>query len=358
MAKPNKNIVFYLLSWLYGGITQFRNFLFDAKILSSTSFQLPIISIGNLAVGGTGKTPHTEFLLNILGKDWKTAVLSRGYKRQTKGYRLANKNDTAKTIGDEPFQIYSKFPNTAVAVAEKRVIGIENLLKEKPEIEVILLDDAYQHRHVKPGLSILLTEFNKLYSDDYMLPYGSLREWKSNNKRADIIIVTKCDEEINTTKRQEIEKKLNIKPHQQLFFSTFRYGKLYAGFENDNKQKTAELDAESHILLWTGIENPQPMWNFFQEYTSKITPMFFPDHHDFTEKEIEKIDEIFLNLPEKKLIITTEKDLSRLKSNEFLTENIRKNLFVLPLEVKILNNEHKVFTETIKDYVTKNSRNS
>lgn len=358
MAKPNKNIVFYLLSWLYGGITQFRNFLFDKKILQSTSFQLPIISIGNLAVGGTGKTPHTEFLLKILGEDRKTAVLSRGYKRQTKGYRLAGKNDTAKTIGDEPFQIYGKFPKTVVAVAEKRVIGIENLLKDKPEIEVILLDDAYQHRYVQPGLSILLTEFNKLYSDDHMLPYGSLREWPNNSKRADIIIVTKCDEEIDTVKKQEIEKRLNIRLHQQLFFSTFQYGKLYAGFENNNKQKTAELDAESHILLWTGIENPQPMLDYLQKQTNKITPMFFPDHHDFTEKEIEKIDEIFLNLPENKLIITTEKDLSRLKSNEFLTDNIRKNLFVLPLEIKILNNEHDVFTEKIKDYVTKNSRNS
>ncbi len=240
MAKPNKNIVFYILSLLYGGVMEFRNFLFDKKILPSKSFSLPIISIGNLAVGGTGKTPHTEFLLKILSSEWKTAVLSRGYKRETKGYRLARLSDTAKTIGDEPHQIYSKFPGTMVAVDENRVHGIESLLDEKQNVDVILLDDAYQHRYVKRGLSILLTEFSKLYSEDYMLPFGSLREWQSNSKRADIIIVTKCDSDFCAPNKRDFEKKLKIQPHQQLFFSAFEYGKLYAGFEDDNELETAE----------------------------------------------------------------------------------------------------------------------
>ncbi len=356
MAKPSKNIFYFLLSLLYGAITELRNLLFNWRILRSVSFELPVISIGNLAVGGTGKTPHTELLLKSLSEEWKTAVLSRGYKRETKGLRIAHLNDTAKTIGDEPFQIYSKFPHTMVAVDEKRVHGIRYIIGLKQGIELFLLDDAYQHRHVSPGLSILLTDFQNLYTDDFMLPYGTLREKCRNSKRADIIIVTKCKPDLRIEDMALVEQKLKIKPYQTLFFSTFVYKELYPALEN-NMEKV-ELTPESDIVLLTGIEKPQDMLRYLEKKTRQIETLFYPDHHNFTEEDLRVIEAKVINEKENRIIITTEKDFSRLKSNIHLSRNILNKLFVLPIEVKILNNEHEIFIQKIKHYVSENSRNS
>ena len=357
MAKPHKNIVFYLLSVLYGIVTEARNRMFDRGILKQHSFDLPIISIGNLAVGGTGKTPHTEFIIQQLSKNIKIAVLSRGYKRATKGFVLAGKESTAKTIGDESFQIFSKFPEVTVAVDEKRVRGIGRLMEQCPEIKAIILDDAYQHRHVKAGLSVLLTDYSALYADDFILPYGNLREHKNNSNRADIIVVTKCPDEIQHEEFSKIEQKLNPATHQQLFFSRFEYGNIYPVFsegKNLSLEKTGEGMA---ILLVTGIVSPTPLLNYLKNFTTKITTKFFPDHHDFSKNELYDIEKEFEKMTGFKIILTTEKDAARLKSNPYLTEKLKKNLYALPLEVKISNNEQDKFIQKIQDYVRKNSGN-
>jgi len=356
MPQPKRNIFYRLLSIIYGTITQIRNFLFDANIFRTKSFPIPIIGVGNLAVGGTGKTPHVEFLIDILKKEHKTAVLSRGYRRKTKGFRLASINtDTAETIGDEPFQILGKFPETIVAVDENRVHGVNELLNLHPETEVIILDDCFQHRKIKAGLSILLTDFHRLYCDDFMLPYGSLREYPKNSKRADIVIVTKCDADFRLTDKSYFERKLNILPHQKLFFSAFEYAPIYKAF--DNAEVISEIGENDDILLLTGIANPQPALNHLMQFSSKISTLFYDDHHNFTANEIAQIDEYYSRLPEGSIIVTTEKDAARLKSYPFLTEKIKQNLFVLPLKIKILNNEQDLFIKTINEYVGKNSRN-
>ncbi|MHB9056398.1 MAG: tetraacyldisaccharide 4'-kinase [Paludibacteraceae bacterium] len=357
MPKPDKNIVFYFLSLIYGVVTGIRNKMFDWGILKSKSFDLPVICIGNLAVGGTGKTPHTEFLIKTLRDIFNIAVLSRGYLRETHGFVLANENCSAKTIGDEPFQIYSKFPKVTVAVSEKRVYGIEQILKQFPEKEVIILDDAFQHRYVKAGLCILLTNYSNLYVNDYMLPYGTLREWKHNSRRADIIIVTKCPTDIQQDELKAIESKLNPEQRQNLFFSGFEYGDIYSVFQEQNSFTNYEMNKETTVLLITGIVNPEPIVEYLLHFSGKIETIFFPDHHDFTKNDSVEIENKFGKIKGNKIIITTEKDAARLKSNIFITNTIKKNTYALPLDVKILNNEQTIFTQKIEDYVRKNSGN-
>ena len=357
MATPDKNIVFYLLSLLYGIVTEVRNRMFDWGVLKQHSFDLPIISIGNLAVGGTGKTPHTEFLIRQLSEKFKTAVLSRGYRRETKGFVLADESITAQSIGDEPFQLFSKFPDVGVAVDEKRVRGIENLLKTKPDIQVIMLDDAFQHRHVRPGLSILLTDYANLYTDDFMLPYGTLREYRKNSKRADMVVVTKCPEDIQPDEYKSIAWKLKLRQHQQLFFSAFEYGQIYPVFPEMIRKPMPEITSDIAVLMFTGIVKPELMLNWLKKNTQKVKTRFYPDHHHFDKKDIAEIEKDFIDLQGDKLILTTEKDAARLKSNPHLTDKMKKNLYALPLEVKILNNEQDRFIQKIQDYVRKNSGN-
>ena len=256
----------YPASWLYGAVVMMRNKLFDWEVLQSKSFDIPIISVGNLAVGGTGKTPHTEYLIKFLCNQYKVAVLSRGYKRHTKGYVLATPESTARSIGDEPYQMHQKFPSVTVAVDEKRCHGIEKLLAlQKPSIDVILLDDAFQHRYVKPGLSILLTDYHRLFCDDTLLPAGRLREPISGKNRAQIVIVTKCPQDIKPIDYNIITKRLNLYPYQQLFFSSFRYGNLQPVFPtmspdtnaiSTNHEVALSSLTNTDILLMTGIASP------------------------------------------------------------------------------------------------------
>ena len=354
MAKPRKNIIYYLLSLLYGGVTAVRNFLFDIKLLPSVGFNVPIIGVGNLAVGGTGKTPHTEFLLKILSPDFQTAVLSRGYKRSTKGFVLADENSDAVQIGDEPYQIFSKFPQTVVAVDEKRVNGVKELLHRFPKTEVILLDDSFQHRHIQAGLSILLTDFRLPFTEDNMLPYGTLREYACNSKRADIVIVTKCPKDAVLDKNV-FHKKLNLLPEQELYFSTFEYGKIYPVFEKNIE--APEIIRTTTVFIVTGIENPEPMHRYLETLTEKIVKFNFPDHYGFSKNDLEEIEQKFNDTEGEKIIVTTEKDAARLKSNSFISDQIKNNIFALPLEVKILLGEEEKLINKIYDYVRKNSTN-
>lgn len=352
----------YPLSYLYGRGVALRNKLFDWGILQSKSFRIPVICIGNLAVGGTGKTPHTEYLIRLLQKQYQVAVLSRGYKRQTSGYILVSSDSNVETIGDEPYQIARKFPKAVVAVDEKRVRGIENLMELKnPFVDVILLDDAFQHRYVEAGLNILLTDYHRLFSEDVLLPAGRLREPIKGKSRAQIVIVTKCPPDMKPIDYNIITKQLNLFRFQQLFFSSFIYGKLKPANPAHLQEERAlsSILRSEHILLVTGIASPSVMVEELRKYTRKINLLSFGDHHNFTSKDIQQIAMQFesMNVP-KKLIITTEKDATRLLNHPDLTDVIRDNLYILPIEVSILQNQQYTLNNTILNYVRENTRDS
>lgn len=328
-------------SVLYGLVTLIRNRCYDVGIFTSHKFDIPIISVGNLSVGGTGKTPHIEYLIRLLQSSKKVAVLSRGYKRKTKGFILAKKGITVADIGDEPFQYYSKFKDIIVAVDEKRVNGIKQLLKLPNPPDVILLDDAYQHRSVKPGLSIVLTPFNELFIDDFVLPAGNLREFKIGYKRADFIIITKCPEELNDVQQQIIIQKIRPFKHQEVFFSQITYQNKLQGF--DNKIDVQDLN-NFEVLLITGIANPAPLIEFLEKLNISITHLKYPDHHNFTKNDLDKINKTYSDLTsEKKLILTTEKDYVRIFA-------ALEKCYFIAIESRIINNED-TFSQKIKNYV-------
>ena len=353
----------YPLSFLYGLGVSLRNKMFDWGILRSKSYDIPVICIGNITVGGTGKTPHTEYLIKLLKKEFKVAVLSRGYKRKSKGFVLATPTSSAREIGDEPYQIKQKFPEIAVSVDKDRCHGIETLCDNKKESElgVILLDDAFQHRYVNPGMSILLVDFNRLICDDALLPAGRLREPLSGKNRANIVIVTKCPRLMKPMDFRIITKRLDLYPYQQLYFTSYKYGSLTPIFPGSNirKRTLAQIEKNENILLLTGIASPKQLLQDLERYSSRITPLTFADHHDFTENDLKILKEAFDNLSgEKKIIITTEKDAARLTQFTNLDETIQKNIFALPIEVKFLLNQEDAFNQNIIEYVRKNKRNS
>lgn len=349
-------------SVLYGVVVWFRNKLFDWNIFPGEEFPVPVICVGNITVGGTGKTPHVEYLIELLEKDYKVAVLSRGYRRKTSGFVLADSQATAKTVGDEPLQIFRKFPNTIVAVDGNRRRGIKKLLnisKEKIP-EIILLDDAFQHRYVKPFLSILLTDSNRLIYEDVLLPAGRLRESQSGKDRANIVIVTKCSPELNAIDFRLISKHLNLYPCQDLFFTSFKYGDLVPCFESEqSKIKSLAEIKNKHVLLIVGIANPQGLIAELETYTPHLKTIEFPDHHVFSKGDIEKINSQFQQMQGvDKLIVTTEKDFVRLSDCENFTANIKESIYYLPIKVVFKAKEEKLFIKKIHDHVREFKRNS
>lgn len=348
------------LSWIYGSVVSLRNELFELGILKSKSYKVPIISVGNITVGGTGKTPHTEYLINFLQKKYQVAVLSRGYKRKSNGFVLATADTTMEQIGDEPYQMKQKFPNTYIAVDKNRCRGIDLLCdnsKVNPEPDVILLDDAFQHRYVNSGMNILLVDYHRLICYDKLLPAGRLRESPKGKNRANIVIVTKCPADIKPMGIRVISKALNLYPYQKLFFSTFRYGKLTPVFGGDTRTLES-LQADEQVLLLAGIASPEQMKVDIEKYTGHITSLFYDDHHYFSEKDIKEINDTFEEIKDKRMIITTEKDASRLISLQGLSDEVRQHLYALPIEVNFIQNQEKTFNENILGYVQKNTRNS
>ena len=348
------------LSWLYGLGVGFRNLLFEMGILKSRSFSTPVISVGNITVGGTGKTPHVEYLIRLLKDQAKVAVLSRGYKRKTSGFVLAGDDATVRTIGDEPYQMKTKFPDITVAVDKKRTRGIEKLTSGDyvKDIDVIFLDDAFQHRYVKPGINILLVDYHRLIIYDKLLPAGRLREPIESKNRADIVIVTKCPKDLKPMEFRVITKAMSLYPYQQLFFSTHEFETLRPVFLNNQSTQTlSEALADQHVLLLTGIASPEQMLLDLKAYAKEVTPLAFSDHHNFKKKDIERINEAFSALPSPKLIITTEKDEARLKQVEGLSDEVKSHLYALPIKIQILLDQEKAFNQTIINYVRKNSRN-
>lgn len=324
-------------------------------ILKSHRFDIPVIGVGNITVGGTGKTPHIEYLIRLLQTNHNVAVLSRGYKRKTKGFVLADDNTKMKDIGDEPYQMHKKFPDISIAVDEKRCDGVTRLSAET-QSEVILLDDSYQHRYIKPGLNILLIDSNRMINDDHMLPLGRLREPAKNIDRADIVIITKCQKRMRPIDYRVMGKRARVLPFQQLFFTTLEYGKLRTlkGYEDT----PTPMLKESNVLLLTGIASPKRMMKDVKPMCKTCTPMIFGDHHAFTKEDIQKINDRLNTQPEPHIIVTTEKDETRLLQADGMTEDMLKATFVMPIQVRFLDNKEKIFNKIIIDYVSKNSRNS
>ncbi|MBN2681699.1 MAG: tetraacyldisaccharide 4'-kinase [Bacteroidales bacterium] len=352
-------ILLFPLSLLYGIGVSVRYALFSANILSTKEFDIPVISVGNITVGGTGKTPHIEYLVSILKQEFGVATLSRGYKRKTKGFKIAEKNSSVYDIGDEPKQIKQKFPDISVSVCAKRVKGINNLLEKDKEnnLQVILLDDAFQHRYVKPGLSILLIDYNRPITKDSLLPLGNLRESPHQMRRANIIIVTKTPSTLKPIERRIMEKELNIFPYQTMYFTSLKYGNPVSVFKPKNKFLL--LDESFSVLLFTGISTPKPLVEYLEAQCSNLVHIRFSDHHNFTKKDLLKIKSSFDAIAdENKIIITTEKDAMRLQDLKF--KEIIENLpvFFIPLEIDFILKDKEQFNKQILNYVRTNKRNS
>ncbi len=334
------------LSFLYGVVIWIRNWLFDKNIFKSAAFNFPVICVGNIAVGGTGKTPMTELLVDFLQHHYKTATLSRGYKRKTKGFAIANAQSTALDIGDEPMQFHQKFPDVIVAVGEERLVAIPQLLHEVPATEVIILDDAFQHRSVKAGLNIVLTEYRNLYTRDFMLPAGDLRDVRTSMKRADIIIVTKTKPDLTAAEKEAIIKEISPSATQKVFFTSIIYGQPYHLFNNN---KTV-LDPSLDVLLMCGIANPKPLQDFLNNYVHSYDMLRYPDHHIFTSDDLDDIRKQFDRIPSQhKMIITTEKDAVRLQ--KFAKELADYPIFAIPIRHWFLFEEKETFMQLVHSFI-------
>jgi tetraacyldisaccharide 4'-kinase len=334
---------FALVYWL---VIVVRNRMYDKKIFGSSSFGLPVICIGNLSVGGTGKSPMVEYLVEMLKNKFKIATLSRGYKRKTRGYALADNYSTALEIGDEPMQFHLKFPEVPVAVGEKRLEAIPQLLHDKPEIEVIILDDAFQHRAINAGLNIVLTDHDNLFTRDFYLPTGDLRDLKSSYKRAEIIVVTKCEANMSREEKDKIIHEINPLPDQVVFFSTIEYGEPY----HISTKKRTSLTQEREVLLISGIANPKPLKKMLEENSKIYYMMQYPDHYIFRIDDLNDIKKRFENIGTmNKIILTTEKDAVRLV--KFKMDVSELPLFILPIRHRFLFEEEQVFNERVTGFI-------
>lgn len=334
------------LSLIYGGIVWLRNWLYDKNILKSASFNFPIICVGNIATGGTGKTPMTEYLIRLLRQQYKTATLSRGYKRKTKGYAIADENTTALEIGDEPMQFHNKFKDVAVAVGEERLVAIPQLLHDRPQTQAILLDDAFQHRTVKAGLNIVLTAYNNLFTRDLMLPAGDLRDVKASMQRADIIVVTKCKTGLTVEEKQSIAKEIKPLPHQTVFFTEIAYAAPYHLFNNSS----VNISADTNVLLVCGIANPKPLKDYMAAKMNTYDLLRYPDHHIFNSDDLAEIKKQFEKIKStNKIIVTTEKDAVRLV--KFEQELKEYPVYVLPIEHRFLFDEGALFENRVIEFV-------
>ncbi len=350
-------IVLFPFQWIYALILKFRHFLFDKGILKSHTFPVPVIGVGNLNFGGSGKTPMIEYLINLLSK-YHVAVLSRGYGRKTSGFIIANQYSTANDIGDEPLLFYKKYKNKiTVAVDENRVRGIKNLLQSNNKIQVILLDDSFQHRYVKPGINILLTTLHKLYVNDHLFPVGSLRDLKSAAKNADIIMVTKTDIVLSPIIKKDVLIKLKPLDHQKVYFSYYKYKKFIPAPEIEITP--IKKNKPTVIILFTGIANPWPLKTYLKRQCSELVFVRFKDHHKYSLKDIDKIIGLYEeHFSMNKIIVTTEKDIMRLLSSPYYNRFDKKPLYYIPVKNKIHKEFEESFNKQILDYVGKNKRNS
>jgi tetraacyldisaccharide 4'-kinase len=331
---------------LYGLIIIARNFLYDKKYLRSSEFNFPLICVGNLSVGGTGKSPMVEYLIQLLRPHFKIATVSRGYKRKTKGYVLAKDNSTALEIGDEPMQFHINFPDIAVAVGEERIVAIPQLLHDKPDTQAIILDDAFQHREVRAGFNIVLTQYGDLFTNDFFLPTGDLRDQRSSYKRADVIVITKCPAALGETEKIELINEIEPLSHQKIFFTAIEYGVPY----HISNHSFRKISNEDEVLLVCGIANPGPLKDYIFDNAATYYQMDYSDHHIFRIDDLKDIRKKYEAITEdKKMIITTEKDAVRLIK---FTEELRDiPLYVLPIRHRFLFNAGSEFDEMVLHFI-------
>lgn len=343
-----RKILGYPFALIWDLITRIRNRLYDQEVFTSQEFDLPLIGVGNLTMGGSGKTPHVEYLLQILQQDYQLGVLSRGYKRKTNGYVLANSHTSVDEIGDEPLQYKIKYPHVAVAVCESRVIGIPQLLMDAPQTEVIILDDVFQHRAINPGLNILLTDYQLIYADDFVFPAGNLRESRSGAKRADLIIVTKCPANLSHTEAKSIKEKLKPEANQEVYFSTYFYGQPYSLFGADDLLQ----DVNQEVLLVTGIAKPEYLKSYLEDSYNDVYLMKFPDHYDFRADDIENIATAYNNLGDgKKIIMVTEKDAVKLVSHQKQIADLGLQIYIQPIQVEFLFEEQLLVNQEVLNFI-------
>lgn len=353
-------IILYPLAWLYGTVVFLRNRAYDLELLKSREFDVPVISIGNITVGGTGKTPHVEYLVNLLKDKYEVATLSRGYKRKTKGFRLVEKESLVREVGDEPLQIKNKFPEATVSVCENRVAGVEKLLEPADEKtpDVVLLDDAFQHRRISPGINILLIDYNRQIKNDSLLPVGRLREGIYQMRRANILIFTKCPEEVTPIMRRILMNDVNLLPYQSLYFTRLVYGTLQPVFEAPEIKEENYRDVACHMLVVTGIASPKQMHSFIRKMGTHMEILDFPDHHAYGPDDIREIEKRFNEIKsERKLIVTTEKDAMRFKDIDELSDELKNAMYYLPVQIDFLEEEKKSFNKKILNYVGENKSN-
>jgi len=349
-------IVFFPLAWVYGWVIRLRHYLFDRDILKSFSFQMPVIGVGNLSMGGTGKTPFVEYIIRLFQDDYHLTVLSRGYGRKTKGFLYGNQFSVHEDIGDEPMQYLRKFgKKIKVAVDEDRVNGMKNLIRDDHDMEIVCLDDSFQHRYIKPGLNILLTDLHKLYSEDYLFPVGGLRDVVNQAKRADIIIVTKTNKVLSPITARRVRDSLKPTENQSLYFSYIDYGNPVAFSENQDEVNFSKVRT---IVMFTGIANSYPLQEYLRDMCSELIVLDYPDHHQYSRKDLQtvrkKFDETFSR---NKIVVTTEKDAMRLLKSEYLSELKNLPLFYIPIEMKMHGQDGKNLSNQLKKYVKENSRN-
>ncbi|MBV6439543.1 MAG: Tetraacyldisaccharide 4'-kinase [Saprospiraceae bacterium] len=335
------------LALLYGIGVGIRNLLYRVGALRSVRFDLPVVSVGNLSVGGAGKSPHIEYLLRWLDRYIGVAVLSRGYGRKTMGYRPVTVIDNAEQVGDEPLQFKRKFPDIPISVCESRALGVPELVKRNPETQCVLLDDAFQHLAVTPMLNILLTEFNRPFTRDWLLPAGRLREWRFGYRRADVIIVTKCPPDLTPHQRYEMLMEIDPYPRQRVYFSRYQYGQPYA---LSNPGERRPLDLETHVLLVSAIANTDYLLQYLGGETGSVQTLEFEDHHYFDESDLLDLLRRFEALPHRnKIILTTEKDAVRLELHEDFLRTNQLPVFVLPVEVAFCDNDEADFQADVKE---------
>jgi len=339
-------ILLFPFALVYGVIVIIRNWLYDRRLLRSATFGLPLICVGNLSVGGTGKSPMVEYLTGRLKDRFRLAILSRGYKRKTRGYALAGPRTTALEIGDEPMQFHRKFPEVPVAVGEQRLEAIPQLLHDRPDTQAIILDDAFQHRPIRAGLNILLTDYSNLYTRDFFLPTGDLRDQRSSARRAEIIVVTKCPPALDPQEKERLKRELNPAPGQQLFFTCIAYGQPY----HILSQEPATMDEQTEVLLITGIANPRPLQQYLEARQPSYSMMHYGDHHIFSIDDWREIGKRFAAIEStNKAIITTEKDATRLM--KFEGELAALPLYVLPVAHEFLFGEGTRFDSIVHNFI-------
>lgn len=353
MMKFLKSLILIPLSWIYGCIVGIRHTLFDWKIIKSREFDIPIVCIGNLTVGGTGKTPHTEYLVRILSHRYNVAVLSRGYKRKTRGFYLATTTTSFKRIGDEPKQIKLKFPDIPVAVCEKRSLGIDMIRQAHPEVNLIILDDAFQHRYVEPWLNILLTDYNNPIYEDRMLPWGRLRDKRNQIHRAQIVITTKCPENMRPLDCRIVSKNLDLAAYQTLYFTRFRSDHPVSLFPTLNHPT---LQQGQNVIVMTGIANPTNFICHVQSLFKVIHKLIFPDHYAYKMNDIYKLEELLKSEPKNTAIIITEKDAVKLMNSRKISENIRRRLHYISISVEFADSKEEEFIHQLEKYVSENQK--